>query len=426
MAARGVLLVNHGDTDIEMRPLFRNWGEQTVWFDEIQFQPLTGLDVASLPDWKITWEYTDELRDVLAARYLLLAKTAIAADDQSRALQWLDAVLDLYPDDLYANYYRRLFTRSSQDTDDPHLPLLQHFTEAGLLPSSPKVAEFTIAVAPKLVADGIWTPEQLVRAARLWVWKSPGSPALAILLDAQCADQSAGDQWCRLAAERSERLRASESLTQVGATAPATPPSLAPLLTELGISDAGVGPSTFKHGAIETWSDPAVAAEWKWSSMVNAPNFNEALATGGIDSWQPFAGEHALRIDGLWQAPDTGPNPARSGYWSVPTQTLPAGSAWLLSFAYRTSGDEPSATVWLGANPASTRRSLRCRAPTAHGGKRGSCWSTRVQPTLGCGHFCAIGESRQSGLMRSSSSLCQVSMWRPCPRVAAPGSHKID
>ncbi|MBK8047806.1 MAG: hypothetical protein IPK16_12150 [Anaerolineales bacterium] len=333
-------------------------------------QPLSDVSQAELPDWKATWESReDEWQDSLAVRYRARAADAIAADDQRNATLWLDAALSLHPGDLYANYYRRQFNDAGQDAEnDPYLQRLQQFTEAGLLPLPQQLAEYTLAVAPKLVADGIWTPEQLVRAARVWVWQYPESPALAAMLDAQCSTQSAGDQWCQLAAERTARIRAGE------ASAQESPPSLEPLLAKLGIQDAVVGSSTFKHGAIETWSKPEVDAEWKWSNMVNAPNFNAALFLGGVDPWQPFAGENAVRVDGLWQTPDTGANPARAGFWSVPTQTLPAGSAWLLSFAYRTSGDEPSSSVWLSGQPSAIPPELYLLSTAGEWRQEGSCW----------------------------------------------------
>ncbi len=336
-----VLVSNQGSTPMDVRPLFRNWGEQPVWFDEIQLQPLSGVDGAELPAWKTTWEVERKsTQEVLVERNLSRAAGALSDGDEAGAIRWLDAVLAARPDDLYANYHRfKLEADQNGDSAKEHLRRLQQFTEGALLPPNQQIAAYAMEVAPALVADAIWTSAQLQRAAAAWMWRYPDLQGLGALLDEHCTDKPEDASWCLLAGERTNRLADSQTIV--------APTDSAYLLSELGL-DGALGPSVYQHGAVETWSDPATAQAWVWNNLAGPPNFDQALYLGGVDTWQPFAGEDALRVDGVWQMQESGSTRARAGYWAQPATTIEPNEVWLLSFAYRTRGNDSTASIWLG------------------------------------------------------------------------------
>ncbi|MBK8047805.1 MAG: hypothetical protein IPK16_12145 [Anaerolineales bacterium] len=226
-------------------------------------------------------------------------------------------------------------------------------------------------------------------------------------MDTQCANQDSSNRWCQLVAERATRLGEGAQ----GAVAELSPQSAtdtASLLTQLGVPNATPGKSIYRHGAVETWSGLASAAEWGWYDMSVPPEFNAALFAGGIDSWQPFAGDNAARVDGVWQMPDTGADLARAGYWAVPTTSVAPGAAWLLSFAYRTSGAEPSASVWIGSNRMSFHPRCTCPERMANGAAKQFLSPITAQPLTTYARCSATGASRPYGLMNFNCNRSQM------------------
>jgi tetratricopeptide (TPR) repeat protein len=121
----------------------------------------------------------------------------------------------------------------------------------------------------------------------------------------------------------------------------------------LGIIPSAVqlGPELVTNGSFEQYNLVDDRPQGWYPALQITGQWNLAAFMIGGDSSQAFTGKHALRIDGvrLERLPDR--EPARAGLGHAPI-TLAAGSAYVISFVYRTEQtDDVTAALWLTFDP---------------------------------------------------------------------------
>jgi hypothetical protein len=117
---------------------------------------------------------------------------------------------------------------------------------------------------------------------------------------------------------------------------------------QVALGDELVANGGFEQVALDT----VLPVGWQPISWAGGELYNPAVFLVGVDG-AAFSGRHALRIDGVTQEVIEGREAARAGalYWSVP---VAAGDALVVSFVYRTAGDEGQlASLFVSADPLS-------------------------------------------------------------------------
>jgi hypothetical protein len=102
---------------------------------------------------------------------------------------------------------------------------------------------------------------------------------------------------------------------------------------------------------LPTLREACYYTNWSQSHMTTGDPWNFALFAVGPDRVRPYAGNAALRIDGIYLEQHPEREAARSGLWHAPIEVA-AGQPYVLSFVYRTAQvTERGAGLWLSAKP---------------------------------------------------------------------------
>ncbi len=373
------------------------------------------------------------LADHVAAHYLLKASQLLKGGDGTQAKRWLVAAAALRSMDLYANYWllRSMSLQGAQT--DQYLQNLWNFAESAILPSSSDLVPFMTRTVPVLVSEGIWSSDQLERVISIWIWKYSRSRAIESMLQSFCDGAAENSKWCRYLGElyyrRNDWGHSEQAYLKALTPSPSDPESALRLrqvknhargeqqssvtpddavnearvadLLQVQPSALNLGTDQMKFGGFEQWADPAFHYEWVWSDMSGSPDFDAALFLGGMDDFLATEGNYSVRIDGLWQRPESGPDPSRAGYWTAKDLELLPGETWALTFSYRTSGSEDKASIWLTAHAGKIPEELFL--PGTQGAWHQSTASlvTMVKHLLPSDPYFAIGEQTRYGLIRS-------------------------
>jgi tetratricopeptide (TPR) repeat protein len=139
----------------------------------------------------------------------------------------------------------------------------------------------------------------------------------------------------------------------------------------LGVAadDVAFGPNLVPNGDLEIWAG-ATPVGWEWSAMYSRGVFNAAAFARGAEHFLPIQGLYAARVDGFWLHQKAGRHPARAGFWQRTSRgqgriLLAPGSAYLVSFSYRTAGlPDGKATIWVTGEPDVLWQHDRCLPAT--------------------------------------------------------------
>ncbi len=309
--------------------------------------------------------------------------------------QSLDAVVELRPLDIYANY---ILWKESEQKDTAYRDNLTRFDYTAVSPIDDRLLLPLFNVIPALLEVGVWDFELTTRVVSFLVWKYPQMPGVQDLLDELVKLYPQQSTFRYLLGELSHRqgnLDIARENYEFSFTLDRNQTDAAYQLWLIAENLGDQQTASYWHNQLEEVVGDAVflANESVWEALVaqtyNLPadnlqlgfnmlpegdfekqegerlqswhevdsrkrNSNEALFLSGLDSLLTSGGKYAARIDGLWRED---PSPHYYGFSSVPDQVQ--GAYWLpvephkiylVSGNFKLSDSDMRASVYLG-NP---------------------------------------------------------------------------